>query len=179
MRTTVLREVTIAVVGGAVLLGSLWASVGVATSSSAHPGGARPSCLASTDLIATTRQFPPPPASYNVAFKVRCNFNVTRLSFRTSKAIVRVRRHPSLQRPDLGDRLRCRRYSSTLGICDGDVGANARIKGAFKTQADPCRPEPLQTRFRASGGVDADGRPAPDIAYEVVVSVPRPRSCLP
>ena len=116
---------------------------------------------------------------YNVAFRVRCTFNVTDMRIRTSKRLLRVSRSPTLERPDPGDQLVCRRRTRTSARCVGNVGENVRIRGLLKVRRSPCGRHRLRVRFRATGGPDCDppGTFCHDIGYSVAVATKRPSGC--
>jgi hypothetical protein len=115
---------------------------------------------------------------YNLVYRFRCNFNVTRLSVRTSKRLVRVQRAPALDAPEPGDSLSCARSSPRLVACSGDVGQGVRIRGRLKVKGGACGAEPVSMRFRAEGGPDCDaGTPCPAIGFFKVKTVERPSGC--
>jgi hypothetical protein len=93
----------------------------------------------------TSRQ----PDSQQVRFRIRCNYEVERVSIRSSKAIASVRRSTRLRDPESGDRIRCARRSSTLVVCRGRAGENVRIEGVYTLRGDPC--DGFRTRFNVLG----------------------------
>lgn len=145
----------------------------------AQQTGFRPSCKAVTEPAERSESKLRPSATYNVMFRVRCNFRVTQLSLRSSKSLVRVLKRPALERPDPEDTLDCTRRSRALGRCTGEVGEQVRIQGAFKVKGDPCCDEKLSLRVHAVGGQDCDppATACPNIGYGARVLVKRPRGC--
>lgn len=150
-----------------------------ASATSQSLAGFRPSCKAVTEPAARQQSKSRPSGTYNVAFRVRCNFRVTELKFRSSRSLVRVLKRPTLERPDPGDALDCARRSRVLGRCTGEVGEKVRILGRFKGKGNPCCDKKLLVRFRAFGGQDCDppATACPGIAYRAIATAKRPRGC--
>lgn len=137
----------------------------------------RPSCTGVTTTVAKS-SFPLSSDRYNVAYRIRCNFGLHELSFRTSKALVRVQPRPALDRPDPEDSLICAKSSTTLARCKDEVGQDVRIRGGLKVRGRVCGSDPVRIRFRAEGGIDCEvGEVCPDIGYRGVVTARRPRGC--
>jgi hypothetical protein len=160
-----------------VLVASLGAVAG--TGSSAGSAPFQPSCAAVTTTLAHPDQGAQGPKLYNLAFRVRCNFRLTRLRLEASRSLVRILPNPVLEHPDQGDTLTCQRRASKVARCLGDVGERVRIVGELKVRGRPCaRPLP-RFRFRAFGGEDCDepGTACPDIGYSAGKRVTHPRGC--
>ncbi len=162
-------------------LGALVVSLVVVpgTGSSASSAATRLSCAAVTTTLAHPDQGAQGPKLYNLAFRVRCNFNVLRLGLKSSRSLVRITPNPVLEHPDQGDTLSCKRRGPKVARCHGDVGENVRIIGELKVRGRPCAHPLSRVRFRAFGGEDCDepGGACPDIAYSVGVRVTHPRGC--
>jgi hypothetical protein len=138
----------------------------------------QPACAAVTTTTAHP-QAARGPNFFNVAFRVRCNFRVTRLHLKASRSLVRVLRHPVLEHPDAGDRLACARLHRKTARCIGDVGERVRIIGELKVRGGPCARPHLRVRFSGFGGEDCDqpGTGCPLIGYSAKKRVTHTRGC--
>ena len=121
-------------------LGLLVASLGAVAGTGSSAGSApfHPSCAAVTTTLAHPDQGAQGPKLYNLAFRVRCNFHVLRLSLKSSRSLVRILPSPVLEHPDQGDTLSCKRPAPKGARCLGDVGENVRIVGELKVRGRPC-----------------------------------------
>ncbi len=139
---------------------------------------ADPVCRAVLETLSRGDIYPSSPPRTNVGVRLRCNFELRHVSFRTSKPLERVYERPKLEGPDPGDSLRCRQSSRTLGVCDGTVGEDVRILSALRVKGGPCGRNPLRATFRVSGGIDCEpGEACAAIAYTTTVRVEEPRGC--
>jgi hypothetical protein len=160
-----------------VLVASLAALAGTGSSPASAPF--HPSCAAVTTTLARPGQGAQGPKLYDLAFRVRCNFNVLRLRLKSSRSLVRITPSPVLEHPDQGDTLRCKRHAPRGARCVGNVGENVRIVGELKVRGRPCAHPLPRVRFRAFGGEDCDapGTACPSIAYLAAKRVTHPRGC--
>jgi hypothetical protein len=163
------------------LFGALAASLVAVAGTAGSSAGAteHPSCAAVTTTLAHPDQGAQGPKLYNLAFRVRCNFNVLRLSLKSSRSLVRISPSPVLEHPDQGDALSCKRHAPKGARCAGNVGENVRIVGELKVRGRTCAHPLPRFRFRAFGGVDCDD-PAtgcPSVAYLGTKRVTHPRGC--
>src|SRR5215210_8713164 len=104
-------------------------------------------CWAVLETLSRGDIYPSSPPRTNVGVRLRCNFELRHVSFRTSKPLQRVYERPRLEGPDPGDSLRCRQSSGTLGVCDGTVGEDVRILGALSVKGGPCGRNRLRATF--------------------------------
>jgi hypothetical protein len=163
------------------LLAALAASLVAVAGPAGSSAGAteHPSCSAVTTTLAHPDQGAQGPKRYNLAFRVRCNFHVLRLSLKSSRSLLRILPSPVLEHPDQGDSLSCKRRAPKGARCLGNVGENVRIVGELKVRGRPCAHPLPRMRFRAFGGVDCDepGIACPSIGYSAGRRVTHPRGC--
>jgi hypothetical protein len=129
-----------------------------------------PNCRASTKLGERPHE---------LVFRVHCNFEVEHVSAEPSApAVVRaVRSRPRLKHGDSEDRFDCRRVKSSAS-CDGRMGSDVTLVGAFRMHGDRCD---TATLFHVQGGADCEGNPpgtaCPAIGYLGHARDPHPSGC--
>jgi hypothetical protein len=136
------------------------------------PAQARPACSLVVMRSGAART--------TVKLRVRCNYLVTAIGFRSSLPIRKVRRTTILQDPAPGDRVVCSRRwpralrplprrakRSTLGGCSGMAGYNTSAIITIAINKPVCRPKRLRVRIRTFGGLDCRGStyPCASIGY--------------
>ena len=134
-------------------------------------------CRAVVEPASAGDPYPASPPRTDTGFRLSCNKEIRRFTFRTSKPLERVYGRTRIENGTPDDRVLCRSLSEAVGLCSGEANSGARVFGAFRIKGSPCGVPRLATRFRVHVGPDSDG-PSTNEGYgPVVVRVAQPRGC--